>query len=130
MVAVSGCGANTVHALWARPWSPNVRIGTLVRLAYALGVSPLELMPALALRPAGGPVRLGSDAACRAVLAGEALERVRAADVFEDRLPAPGELLRSPPPVFEIQSTVGAGVGDTDASDTDECREADSQIGD
>jgi transcriptional regulator with XRE-family HTH domain len=97
IASISGLGMQTVHRLWHDPYQPHITIGVLVRLAYAIGVSPLELCPGLAYRPAGGPVRLGGDAAISAVLKGERMERVHSGDVREDRLPAPGELLRKPP---------------------------------
>ena len=113
--SISGLGYGTINRLWREPYSPGMRVGVLVRLAYSLGVSPLELMPGLQYRPAHGPVRLGSDAAVRAVLYGERLERVHVDDVKADRLPAPGEMLRTPPPVFDTPAEglpeAAAGVG-------------------
>ena len=69
LAAISGCASSTIKKAEHEPTSMSLR--TLVKLAYALGVAPLELLPELAVEPRK-PIRL-SDEAVHAALRGERL---------------------------------------------------------
>ena len=53
LAARAGCSLDTLDRI-GRGRVANMKLGTLLRVAAALGVAPAELVPSLATRPRGG----------------------------------------------------------------------------
>ena len=53
LAAAAGINEKTVARLCRGDYA-SMKVGTLARVAVALGVAPAELVPGLAVRPAGG----------------------------------------------------------------------------
>lgn len=61
LAAASGTGYTTVRKLDQGDRIGEMRVSSLVSVAFALGVSAAELVPGLKARPAGGPRRGPAD---------------------------------------------------------------------